>query len=457
MTDKVLATIARHGLFPNEDPIVVAVSGGADSMALLHFLYTHNYALTVVHVNHGIRGEEARRDADFVRAVCEKWKIPFVLHAVNVPELAEKERCGLEECARRVRYKFLEEEALRRNAWIATAHTASDQAETVILNLTRGSGSRGMCGIPYRRGKIMRPLLDCAREEIETYCIKNEIDYIVDSTNCDIRYARNRIRHRVLPELRQMNPRIEQAVVRLIGQMSEQENFITREAEKLLYCADRGAKWDTEVLGAAEKVICDKALLLLCDQFGTGRDTAEHHIEAIRTLLRKEGAVNLPGGYRVICRNQCLSFQKPVQTKEKLTDICFQEIPEMICWGDRIFRFKLEIPKNEENTQKVYKKSLYQSLNYDTISRLSNFTWRSRRAGDEFHPAGRCNKLLKKLFNESKIPPEQRSDRAVFEADGEIIWVEGFGASETAWAKPGCPRLIIMEEKLNAEPDECGY
>ncbi len=446
MNDKARQTVLRAHLLDDAPPVVAAVSGGADSAALLHLLVQWGLSVTAVHIHHGIRGDEADRDADFVASLCARWQVPYVCHRVNVPELAAKTKRGVEETARQIRYELLEQEAARRNAVIATAHTLSDQTETVLLHMIRGTGSRGLCGMPYRRGRIIRPLLDCTRADVEAYCTANGLDYVQDSTNADCAYARNRLRNNAIPEMRMINPQLEKAIGRMCRQMRLQEDYMTSQAEALLDQAKLGNGYDAAMLNQAHPALRHTAWMALCRASGIVSDVAEHHVDALDALLSAGGAINLPGGIRLVCRKGVLTVDQPAETLQELPELRFPEFPDRLQWGARKFIF---FAQQDENGKKVYKKSLYDSLDCDTISELKQFVWRSRRTGDVFQPAGRPRKTLKKLFNEAKIPVEQRSQRAVLEADGEIIWVEGFGASERAKAVPGAPRWIIKEECAN--------
>ncbi len=463
MKDKALQTIRAHALLQPGDRVIAAVSGGADSMALLFLLNELRaefpLTLSAVHVNHGIRGAEAQRDADFVADACRALGVPCTVRTVSVPALAAAEKCGLEECARRARYRILHEEA--HGAKIATAHTLSDQTETLLLNLTRGTGLHGLCGIPYARGAIIRPLLDCSRAEVEAFCRARGIRYVHDSTNDDPTYARNRIRTRVIPELRQLNPQLEQAVHRLSGQLRALDEDLAARADALLHAAACPGGWNAATLLAAPEPVGSRALHALCLQFGTGRDGTEHHVALLRAALTAGGGVNLPGGARLLCANGLLRAAPAAEAAPPAAppELHFRTLPAQWAWGGRSFRLCVaQMPENQENEQKVYKISLSHALNYDTISKSEELIFRARRAGDRFRPAGRGgSKTLKKLMNEQKIPLAARARLAVLEADGELVWVQGIGASESARPQPGRPAAIITEEQGYGKSDERGY
>jgi tRNA(Ile)-lysidine synthase len=206
--------------------ILAAVSGGADSVAMLHMLLTTpqpagGNPLVCAHYNHGLR-DAADEDEAFVKKLCEEWEIPFVSEKGNVPK-----DTGVEAAAREKRYIFLERVRSGRGLdYIATAHTADDNIETVLLNLTRGAGLSGLCGIPKTRGSIIRPVLHLSRNKILMYLAERNIPYREDESNHDTTYRRNYIRHKVIPALTKANPALTDAVVRLTASLNEDEEYL---------------------------------------------------------------------------------------------------------------------------------------------------------------------------------------------------------------------------------------
>ena len=220
MLERVLTYIDQHQLLPARGEIVVAVSGGADSLCLLHLLRRvcgpgHPYpgvSLHAAHLNHMLRGEESARDAGAVAKIAEDWGIPFTPGTVDVLALAKAEKRSLEEAARLARYRFLREVAGGRR--IAVAHHADDQVETLLLHWLRGSGLAGMVGMPPRQQDIIRPLLEITHAETVAYCEEYGITPLEDQSNRDPRFLRNRIRHELLPLLRELNPGIQHTLLR---------------------------------------------------------------------------------------------------------------------------------------------------------------------------------------------------------------------------------------------------
>ena len=292
---------------PHDTPILVGLSGGADSTALFTALCECGAHVIAAHVDHGIRGDEAKRDAEFCRQLCNERGVEFCLFEADVPAEAAKSGESIEEAARRIRYAFFDtimEE--KRIPILATAHNADDNAETVILNLTRGSGTRGVCGIPavrpVKHGTLVRPLLAVTRAEIEEYCRKNALPYVTDSTNLCDDYARNRIRHKVLPELRSLNPDVIGAICRLSSAASEDCDYLDDAARRFLEDGDvRAAS-----LAALPRPIAARALLFFLRE-GGARPEARHVNALLDAASAGEvGGVSLPGGVTAAFRRGVL-------------------------------------------------------------------------------------------------------------------------------------------------------
>ena len=218
LEEKALDALQKYSLLQPGDRIAVGVSGGADSVALLRFLAQYRaqyrWEITVCHVNHGLRGAEADRDEQFVRALAERLGLPCLVRRCDAAALAAAQHCSVEEAGRRARYSFFAE-AAGESGRIATAHTLQDSIETVLLNMIRGTGLHGLCGIPRIRGSIIRPLLDCTRAEVEQYLAALGQPYCTDSTNRADDYTRNAVRHRILPQMQALNPNFEAAMARM--------------------------------------------------------------------------------------------------------------------------------------------------------------------------------------------------------------------------------------------------
>ena len=274
-------------------PVLAAVSGGLDSMCLLHFLRGEGYDVSCAHFNHQLRGEEAARDEDFVRAWCEKEDIPFYLGTGDVR--AHARATGKSEAARDLRYAFLRETAQMLGAQIALAHHADDNAETVLLNFVRGTDLRGLCGMRPKQGDIVRPFLEQTREELVTYARAHNIPHVEDHTNADPNAAaRNYLRLEILPRLRELNPRAPQHIATTARSLTALDDALEQAAEAALSHAkaqDGGISLSLDCFLAADEVVQPRILLHLADALGLGRkDIGRKQLDAICALAQRGGS-----------------------------------------------------------------------------------------------------------------------------------------------------------------------
>ena len=289
-----LAYCKRQGLFKPGDRVIAACSGGADSVALLLFLLRCRRELSIevlaTHVDHGLRGEASQEDARFVARLCQKKGVELFLYDARRAGVTIPDHPG-EDWARRLRYAWFDELAAREEAKIATAHTLSDQAETVLLRLARGTGLHGLGGIRPQRGVYRRPLLCLSRAETEAYCAALGQRYVQDETNDTGLYARNRVRQGAVPALQSVNPSAERCIARLCAQMQELDSWLTGEAAALLQAAATPRGYDIQTLREAEGPVLDAALHSLVAPV---RDAEEKYVSLLRFLVLKgEGALQL--------------------------------------------------------------------------------------------------------------------------------------------------------------------
>lgn len=439
-----------------EDGIIVALSGGADSMALLCALHALcqklPFRLLAAHVHHGLRGAEADRDADFVRQQCEGRQIPLqLLHADVKAEALPGE--GVEQAGRRIRYAFFER--LREQygyRYIATAHTADDNLETVLLHLTRGSGLHGLCGISQQHDGIIRPLLCCSRADIEAYCEQKSIPFVTDSTNRDVTYSRNRIRHEVIPQLKAINPQVVEACTRLTANLREEDALLHTLTDALLSKAlVANGKYDRSAFLEAAPPLRKRALKALME--GLGGDCCEKHILlAEDALLAGNGAVQVPGGVCVsVTGNDLL-----LSAADEQTEIPYFEMPVVLekplkIAGQRYVPQCLSRAEYEQK-RKVYKNVLKFTCDYDKITH--GLTVRQRKQGDMFHPVGGVGKSIKKYFNEKKVPLIQRASTPIVCDEQGIILVTGFSCDDRVKLDEGTVRVFLLcpdEEEKSCE------
>lgn len=292
--------------------VLCAVSGGRDSMCLLHYLSTvalqQGFTVAAAHLNHCMR-PEADSDEAFVRRFCDERKIPFYTEAVPVYEKAQEWKASVEETGRRLRYDFLSRVAEKIGAdRIATAHHKNDHAETVLLNLLRGSGSEGLGGIPPVRGKFVRPLLETSRSEIEEYCVENGIGHVEDSTNYDTHYVRARLRHELWPQLECINQNLTETLSRTAGLLRSENAYLDQLAGRLL--PEEGTTVSLTALNSAHEVLRRRMLRQMLRRLPTGKkDVSAAHITALLELVETgRGTLTLPDGARAEADGMTLRF-----------------------------------------------------------------------------------------------------------------------------------------------------
>lgn len=267
MKEKVKNTILKFDMLTDCRNVTVALSGGADSVALLYSLYLLKeelgISLSACHVNHNLRGEESDGDELFVRRMCRMLDIPLYVRNIRVSDYVGKHE-SIELVARRIRYGFFSE--LGNDRIIATAHTASDNCETVLINLIRGTALSGMCGIPPKRDNVIRPLIDCTREEIEQFCRENSLGYVTDSTNLSDDYTRNKLRLGIIPELKKINPSLTAAVGRMSQAATLDDKYLDKLAsdEKEKACKD--GKYYVPALCSLDECILRRVATMILEE-----------------------------------------------------------------------------------------------------------------------------------------------------------------------------------------------
>lgn len=445
MINKVIATIEKHGMFSKKSAVVVALSGGSDSMAMLNALLQvkdkYNLKLVAAHVNHCLRGEQADADEAFVVDYCAKNGIEIKTLRADVSAFAEQNGMSFEEAGRKVRYDFFD--SFGKDYLVATAHNADDRAETFLFNFTRGSTLRGLCSIPPVRGNVIRPIIDCSKSEILEFCKVNSIPYVTDATNEDVSYSRNRIRHNVISELNEINPSFIDSASRCIEALREDESLLSSIADELAQKSKTDDGYDCSLLKEAHPSVLKRAIVKICEkESGT---TPEHlSVKKICDLISRNGQAEINGGIIVRTRKGFLDFP--------LTESAPYE-PFVLSEGKNDFySYSVEfdiINKDETNNlQLVSQKHLDYFFDYDKIN--GKVILRSRLQGDKICLNSRsCTKSLKKLFNELAIPPEKRNEVVVVADDCGVLAVCGAGIDSRAAVSQNTKKVLhLIIEKI---------
>lgn len=422
MLKKVLAAIEKNNMLETGATVTVALSGGADSVALLYCLLElqkeRSFNLNAAHLNHMLRGEESLRDENFVKELCDKLNIQLFCESIDVAAEAQKSGESIELAARKIRYDFLTRVS---TGVIATAHTASDSFETMLFNLSRGTAINGLCGIPPKRDNLIRPLIYCTRADVEKYCSQNGIAYVTDSTNLTDDYTRNKIRHNVIPVLKGINPSAEQAVMRTALSLSEDADFLNGVARDALNDCVRDEKIDVKKLLSYHPAIAKRVV----------KSFYETRFSAILDSTAVNKAYD-------ICKKGSGSVILPLKVKLTVSK-------GFLSLGESNFtKVKYEITYKIEKINNLLTNNCF---DYDKIS--GSMVVRNRCEGDKIRLANRgVTKSLKKLFCELKIPEHLRGDLPVIADDKGVIWIYGVGISERVKIDSATENIvsILVEE-----------
>ncbi len=462
---KFVQCIETHHLLSKDTRVVLGVSGGADSvcMLLLFYAYLPGDQLVVAHLNHGIRGDEANADENYVRLLCKALDVRFVSESVSIPDLAKKVGKGIEETARTYRYEFLCRIANEENALVAVAHNQDDRAETILMNIARGCSVDGLKGISYQYGKVIRPILDLSRDEIESFCREQDIHYVTDSTNLEDCTLRNKIRHHGIPFLNEL--------------------FAQDFSKKLIHLSESSRK-DAAFIEQYTKKQFDKIVTHLY---------AENVCLVSRSLFAKEDEAIQ---YRIvrlvlsILQNENGNYIYP-QGKDLTYEIIHRMV-DHICNGQSgrvteggkniqcliehdYARFYVTTCAQNESNPKLNLSIEYINLSYDEMeSRMkggndweayfdsdaieqlraqygSDITVRPVASGDCFVPFGsKGHVTVQKFLIDRKVPLSMRSNVNVVCIGNEILWIPGLRRSEIGRVTTNTKQIIKLTIKSEA-------
>ena len=441
MIDTVLKTITENNMFYKGDKVIVAVSGGPDSIALLHILYELkeklDISLYVAHINHCLRGKESDEDEEYVKGFCKSLNIEFRSKRVDINKICKLKNISSESAGREARYEFFEELMGDFSAQkVAIAHHANDQAETILMRIMRGTGMDGLIGIrPVRDNTFVRPLINNTRDEIEQYCLKNNLNPRIDKTNLEAIYSRNKVRLQLIPYIQQnFNKDIINVLNRLSYTIKVDNDYlevISKEKYKK-YCDINKEKViiSKKAFLEHESIITRIIRLAIHDSVGNLYNFEKIHIyDIIRIQKCSTGKeLNLPKnvyafnnyGDIVICRNKKQNIK--IYDEEYILHSGMNEIKHI--------KSKITIKSINMKEKLDYKyNNLVKHFDYDKVK--GHITLRHRRDGDRFSPLGMSgSKKLKDLFIDLKVPKEQRDEVPLICFGDHIAWIIGYRVSE---------------------------
>lgn len=443
MEKKINDAVCRYGMDEIFNGCILGFSGGADSGALLHYLKSRCKNLLAVHINHMIRGEEAFRDEEVCRSTCEKYGVPFKCVRIDIPALSKERKKGLEETARDERYRVFKEILSKNPEYkcIVTAHNSNDNAETVVFNLIRGGGAKGLSGISPINGNVYRPLILATREEIVGYCEKNGIEYVTDSTNSDTDYTRNRIRHNILPLLSDINPAFLDSCSRLGDILRKDEEYIGKEADKILKDCKNGRLEKEVAVNLCEAVLA-RVLKGL-----SGENLDYVSFKSISDLIgnwQTGKMVNLHGSLTFKLEHNYCAFVKTDEVKERKEFLAYLKSGENnVC--ENI------ICVNCDLSDASYRETGRVRLNSENI--VGTLYARNKKEGDTVKSAG-VTKKLKKVFTDKHIPSHKRRLIPVICDDIGVVCVAGIIARDGAFDKKGDMIIKVYEKIANGGINE---
>ena len=413
----------------NPKTICVALSGGADSVCLLHTLNTLSddigFSLSAVHINHNIRGDEAKRDADFCADLCKKLNLPIKICDVKVLEQAKKGE-SVELAARRMRYEVFEKIDAD---YIATAHNADDSLETFLINFCRGTGLKGLTGIPDVRGKFIRPLNNCSKSDILDYVKENNLEYVVDSTNLSDDYTRNKIRNNVIPLLKEISSGLMTVSARNIKLLKNDNDFIEKEAKKLYEKSVLGDCIDIASLLTAHSALKARVLSVFTYKI-TKRYPDNLHLNLMLDALNLNGSkVELYNGFYAEVKKGCLYLKKD-------EDIVFSVETEIIS------------KENFVKESKINKLLLKNAIDYDKIFGILSL--RTRQAGDKISPLGRgVSKPIRRMQAECNISVNLRDIAPIATDEKGVIWGYEIGTDKRVAIDEDTQKILLFKVYKN--------
>ncbi len=457
---RVLTTVSEHNMINSGDRILAAVSGGADSVCMLHALNSLKSELGVeivcAHLNHCIRGAEADADQKFVEELCGRLGIPFFEKRVDVPALANEKKLTLEEAGRSARYKFFHELAEKEHLnKIATAHNKNDNAETVLMRILRGTGVDGLKGVAYvREDGVIRPVLDVTRGEIEKYCEENGLSFCTDKTNSDSDYTRNKIRNQLIPYLeKEFNAKITDSLCRLSKNAGDDADFLNNYARRLFerignpLPSKRPVTLHIESLGMLERSVAARVIRIAADEAQPGVKLDRKHVEDVFRLMTKTTGttVDLPDKLKATVQYGWITFdaETKARTVSVEKDVFFTEVAP----GQTVFVESVgkNISFRIENAKEYKCKINETALDYDLIQGKMLFL-RSRREGDRivWFPDGKTKKI-KNILIDDKIPQKDRNKIPLLCTGNEVLAIVGSRVSIKYKVTKETEKALVIE------------
>jgi tRNA(Ile)-lysidine synthase len=476
LEEKILQTIKKFDMLSFNDRILIGVSGGPDSVTLLNVLLSlkkrYKLSFFIAHLDHMLRGEESDKDVNFVKNLAKELGLSCEVKSCNLTEIAQKEHLTLEEAARKYRYKFYLETTKKFKAnKIALGHNADDQVETILMRFLRGTGLEGLMGIPPVRGKIIRPLIECSREEIEGYCKENKIEYRVDSSNKEVVYFRNKIRLELLPLLSKgYNKNIKDVILRLRSIVSEVSAYLNQETELLFKEVARRENPETVIINlkkftslplALKRRIIRKSIEVVKGNLYS--ISFRHNNEILKLTEHQLGEKEIYLPDNLMAKK---IYGKMIIYKKRISQDQTERIPipweyDILIPGKTEIKslgMKVEIKKIDSAdikpslyfTRKKSKGEFLEFIDYNKIK--PPIKLRNRRSGDKFYPLKMKGlKKVKDFFIDNKIPKSHRDLIPILvDNKDQIIWIMGMRMDDRVKINSYTKKVLCIKIKIKS-------
>ena len=445
LLDTVRKTINEYGMLKKGDKVLCAVSGGADSICLLNVLLSlkdeYNISVYVANVNHLIRGDEAKRDSDFVKEICRKEQIECFYREYDVPAISRERKIGEEECGRVLRYEFFDEISQKLGGVkIATAHNLNDNAETILFRLARGSSASGLCGIKHVRGNIIRPLLDVTREEIEEYLKEHNLSWCEDSTNKLTLYNRNKLRHCVMPYLEEISGSAQKKIVSAARLLREDDMYLSQRAEEMAKECFFDEYILSEPLKEVHIAIKRRVIAAILEKWGAKEITVDKIDDFIRFLSKESGkSFDINSEYFAEKSYDKIYLVRRKQEEKKIQILDVGKECSDKNWSLSVIISETPIKKKSNNT-----------AIFDAEKLSLPLTVRYRRPGDKLFQSGmQGTKKVSDIFTDEKVEKHLRDLVPIVEKDGEILFVCGLRKSSLYGVDENTKKFLIIQYEKN--------
>lgn len=438
MIEQFLNHINKHSLFASGDKLLLAVSGGIDSMAMLHLVKTAGFHFGVAHCNFKLRAHESDKDEALVRQSCGEYGVPLFTTTFNTTEYAGSHGISLEMAARELRYSWFETICVQHGYdFIATAHHLNDTFETMLLNLVKGTGLSGLTGIPVKHGRVMRPLLFATRKQIEAYATEHSLKWREDASNAADHYQRNIIRNKVVPLLLQINPGLEKSFVNTLERIKGSHEFVTIFLKKFI---DKAVSFREDMMlikkDPLDKIrYADVLLWELLKGHGFNYDQCKE----ILTIPHQAGKIFKTATHQLTIDREELIVNKLMDVQQTIDCFINADCTVVECAG-----IKLKLQVVEADQFSIVRENSIAQLDADKVT--FPLRWRSWNEGDRFIPLGmKHHKKISDLLVDDRVPVPEKEMVSVIESAGEIVWVVGRRIADPYKITEATGKVLIMK------------